>query len=266
MRSFYDILGVRPDVGQAELRAAYIAMMKRHHPDAAEDTAGEASEINRAFFALRDPVRRAMHDHDLARARRSAGQATLRRVQETRVALPPRRRRRGRRAAASFVLVGLTGAVTYLLLHPEAAEQLRAEHLSQVGVLPTPITADPAPVTQPVVLPGHVSGAVLDFDLILASAGIEEAESYSRQCFREFDAAPNPRMFDHCIAFDTLGGIWHQANRGEEEDGSFFAARAKAQRLDAGRRRLGLSEQLTALRTAEIERMTMAEMATRLRR
>lgn len=66
----YALLGVPPAATERELRAAYLAMARRYHPDRmAESTARERSragdrmaEVNRAWHVLGDPVRRASYD------------------------------------------------------------------------------------------------------------------------------------------------------------------------------------------------------------
>jgi curved DNA-binding protein CbpA len=64
----YDVLGVTETVDLRELRAAYLARMRVHHPDARPGDPGDhARAINHAYEVLRDPARRAAYD----RARRA---------------------------------------------------------------------------------------------------------------------------------------------------------------------------------------------------
>ncbi len=64
----YDVLGVTATVDLRELRAAYLARMRVHHPDARPGDPGDhARAINHAYEVLRDPARRAAYD----RARRA---------------------------------------------------------------------------------------------------------------------------------------------------------------------------------------------------
>jgi hypothetical protein len=63
--SHYDVLGVPVSATQAEVRAAYRAAARNHHPDAGGD-AGHMRALNVAWAVLGDPVRRAAYDRALA--------------------------------------------------------------------------------------------------------------------------------------------------------------------------------------------------------
>jgi hypothetical protein len=66
--NYYAILGVSPTSEDAVIRAAYRALIRRHHPDA--DPSGDAPEraraINAAYAVLGDPEKRARYDGFLA--------------------------------------------------------------------------------------------------------------------------------------------------------------------------------------------------------
>lgn len=75
--SHYEVLGVSPSASSEQVRAAYRAAARDHHPDAG----GEQSRmqaVNAAWQVLGDPIRRAAYDRALSRstgAGRSAGAA-----------------------------------------------------------------------------------------------------------------------------------------------------------------------------------------------
>ncbi|HYZ99140.1 MAG TPA: DnaJ domain-containing protein [Acidimicrobiales bacterium] len=64
-RTHYEVLGVRSTATQAEVRAAYRAAARDHHPDAGGD-AGRMRALNVAWAVLGDPTRRAAYDRALA--------------------------------------------------------------------------------------------------------------------------------------------------------------------------------------------------------
>lgn len=75
----YEVLGVAESAGPDELRQAYLAQARRHHPDRQSDARGRAAaeermrDINAAWAVLRDPERRRRYDaerRDQARATR----------------------------------------------------------------------------------------------------------------------------------------------------------------------------------------------------
>lgn len=61
-RGLYETLGVRPDASAAEIRAAYRALARRHHPDRAPADAAAMAAINEAYRVLGEPSRRAVYD------------------------------------------------------------------------------------------------------------------------------------------------------------------------------------------------------------
>ena len=69
--NWYQVLGVRPDAGAEELRAAHRAAVRELHPDVrspevpAEDADAALRLLNDAWAVLGDPVRRAAYDAGL---------------------------------------------------------------------------------------------------------------------------------------------------------------------------------------------------------
>jgi hypothetical protein len=58
----YETLGVRADATTAEIRDAYRALARRHHPDRGPVDTGAMAAINEAYRVLGDPARRAVYD------------------------------------------------------------------------------------------------------------------------------------------------------------------------------------------------------------
>jgi DnaJ-class molecular chaperone len=66
MRDYYDVLGVSPQAGAAEIKRAYRQLARRYHPDISGDDRGAAFlEVARAYEVLRDPERRRSYDANL---------------------------------------------------------------------------------------------------------------------------------------------------------------------------------------------------------
>jgi molecular chaperone DnaJ len=64
-RDYYDVLGVKRDVSEKDLRSAYRKLARKHHPDVNPgDKQAEATfkEVNAAFEVLKDPEKRKKYD------------------------------------------------------------------------------------------------------------------------------------------------------------------------------------------------------------
>jgi curved DNA-binding protein len=63
-KDYYDILGVKPDASEAEIKAAYRKLARQYHPDKNKEPGAEErfKAINEANEALRDPEKRRAYD------------------------------------------------------------------------------------------------------------------------------------------------------------------------------------------------------------
>lgn len=63
-KDYYDILGVKPDAGEAEIKAAYRKLARKYHPDKNKDADAEEKfkAVNEAHEALKDPEKRRAYD------------------------------------------------------------------------------------------------------------------------------------------------------------------------------------------------------------
>ncbi|MEA2826529.1 MAG: hypothetical protein QOG43_968 [Actinomycetota bacterium] len=78
MATHYDLLGLPADASQDEIRAAYRALARRHHPDTQYDVDAATADrsrqtmaaLNAAWAVLGDPKRRRAYDTELSRLER----------------------------------------------------------------------------------------------------------------------------------------------------------------------------------------------------
>ncbi|GHA71542.1 DnaJ C-terminal domain-containing protein [Cognatilysobacter bugurensis] len=63
-KDYYEILGVEPGAGEAEIKSAYRRLARKYHPDVSKEAGAEDKfkAVNEAYEALRDPQKRAAYD------------------------------------------------------------------------------------------------------------------------------------------------------------------------------------------------------------
>ena len=71
-KDYYDILGVDPGAGEAEIKTAYRRLARKYHPDVSKEAGAEEKfkAVNEAYEALRDPDKRKAYDQLRARGYR----------------------------------------------------------------------------------------------------------------------------------------------------------------------------------------------------
>jgi curved DNA-binding protein CbpA len=72
--SCYDVLGVTSNADEKQIRARYLSLMRRYHPDVNRSPLAHAraARIGEAFRTLSDSASRAHHDAELAKQRQQA--------------------------------------------------------------------------------------------------------------------------------------------------------------------------------------------------
>ncbi|MDQ2651140.1 MAG: J domain-containing protein [Actinomycetota bacterium] len=76
MTGHYEVLGVAPDASTTEVRQAYLALARTHHPDRPGGDAERMRQVNEAWAVLGDPARRASYDLTLREPPGSASAST----------------------------------------------------------------------------------------------------------------------------------------------------------------------------------------------
>lgn len=119
LANYYRILQVDPDADQEVIEAAYRRLAQKYHPDVSESphAAERMKKINVAYETLRDPIKRAAYDQQLAESRSAAAQKARTWLAPAETTSPETPRKRATRripallAAAALLVVAIAVVV-----------------------------------------------------------------------------------------------------------------------------------------------------------
>lgn len=213
MATHYQVLGVHSKADAAAIRAAYLKLIKRHHPDRGQSGAShvQITDINLAYSVLRDARKRADYDEELLRQWLRSQPPPTRRHPSARTSLPRKRRNalalRTALVAAAILLVAIPSD---MFVHTPAALSDGETH---ANVLPPERAKAPEPVlaSAPVLDPG-----IENIIEIALAVPLGDAQATSLRCFKEIRGLRAASAADHCIAFDLATSFW--------QDGDFTTA------------------------------------------
>ena len=254
MVDHYQTLGVSPSASAQEIRAAYLALIKRHHPDAQQHQQGQderVRELNQAYAVLRDSGRRAEHDA----ARQLAARPAFHPQAGPAPAFNPApSNKQGRRNVPAFALVACTTLASVVI----GAKSETAPYTLSSEAAPEVEYAIVLPSGLPPVEAKTAAHAYSDADYILSRGSPDDAATHSGQCFNELALDPGLDLLDRCIAFDLAAAHWLGRN-GREDARGFFSAAAMNQRHLSAFSALSFGAATAGPRVAELRRLIGAE-------
>jgi curved DNA-binding protein CbpA len=211
-QTFYDILGVSRAASQAEIRTAYLRLIKRHHPDSTRPESSEpdiATLLNRCYATLKDPTARSHYDANLAGSppRQAAGRMQSRQSSEL----------RPHQGTGPVVVVAAVAGVVALALWLSSAQS----PVRIASVMDWTLDYGTAPQRDDVPLPRRDHARHLA-DLARASS-FASAERFSRACFASARRGNDQRQFDSCVLFDLAFIFWRPPTN-EWNSSSYFAS------------------------------------------
>lgn len=222
-RTYYEILGVSRSASQADIRAAYVRMMKRYHPDSSQRDPDEpdfAAILNRCYATLKDPAERSRYDAGLASGQTSV-RGKVRPAASTYYHAPQRPLRRSGPALVGAIF---TGMIALALWAPsiDSNDELFASALGW------PSAGDAAgTMTAGTALPGRSD--IRSIADQARGSTTAEAEHYSRRCFADARSSASAEAIDRCVLFDLAYLYWRPGNNSADTP-PYFASQVVSYR------------------------------------
>jgi curved DNA-binding protein CbpA len=246
-QNHYEVLGVSRNADQSQIRAAYVSLLKRHHPDKAsaneaQENAAEIQRIVGAYRALKDPRARAAYN---ARLRRAAAPDFSMRPE-------PARAGKVRRAGKRFKLDTDTMSYVLMLVVAAIGLQLLVSRLLVLGIphsTATVLAGTPAIGEVPV---------NPQLESVVRSAGMMSAtgaSDYSARCFAAARRSRKAIAADPCVGFDMAYVYWRETAGGPLVIDAYFqpeAMSARAREAFSGLNPIGAAARLQSVRAATL--------------
>jgi curved DNA-binding protein CbpA len=241
----YRVLGVARDADLSQIRAAYVSLLKRYHPDQADarealENAPQIQRVITAYRVLKDSAARAQYDATFRPAVRPTFTPNS----------PPPFARKIHRAGFRFKLDREAIAYTVMLVFAAVGLHLLVSRLIQ----------EPRPARK--ALPGSSSmqeiAARTQLEAVVRNAGMmsrAEASNYSSRCFAAAQGGRDPVATDMCIGFDMAYVYWRDAVGGPLITDPYFQAEAMDSRFRNALNRLkptGTAARVQSIRAATL--------------
>lgn len=199
-RSHYELLGVSRTATAHEIRAAYLRLMKRYHPDAAPGAGGAADIVpvlNRCYAVLKDPAKRSQYDSQLQSL--------------VCVAIPAPRQQLGRRRPirgwpAVMLASALALAIWWVSLDSPLERSTRALAASAAAWM----SSSPAPANAPPRLSLPDTSDTRRMAELGRTLPTKQAEQFSRKCFAGAVQRLQSGHVDSCVLFDVAFLYWRK--------------------------------------------------------
>lgn len=226
-QNHYRILGVPRHAKLHQIRTAYVALLKRHHPDSSGDARAnrngvDVDRIVTAYKTLKDPRLRAAYDAEL---RRLSQRSRLARQHPRAAPVPyvPQRRRKKKKVrlkvdpnSLTYVAAAIAAAIGIQLLVWGYQKFDNARHgavasgpalIRKLDDVPTPPRLEPV---------ARLAGML----------PAEDANKYSARCFSQAARSRSPTAADMCVAFDTAFVYWRETTAGAFTTDPYFQGEA----------------------------------------
>ena len=213
MADDHQILGICPGAKPAEIRAAYIAALKRLHPDVNGNKIHpqRVSDLVGAYRRLRHVSTRSAQSPPGRRI-------SMRRSRSLSVTAPVRPPASPAFWAKLLSVSLLAAAAAFAWSIP--APERNARKMTAIAAEPTKDELDVAEIIEP--SESTVRQAVGALQSFRPQEGARAVEAHSRRCFSELKASPDLNLLDYCLGFDIAATLANAVSSSSQAEGAYF--------------------------------------------